>query len=138
MPSSLSITITSFCQNNFPIWATHFAHPLILIFLDPLQRAALHASFICNLAFTWWHFCFCRMLVSGVSFEIALPTKIHPLKHHNKKLLCIRCNAFCEDSTSFPGICYLADFIDTAYTTHNLVRRTKLIPFFFKKEIKYF
>ena len=105
--------------------------------MDPLQGAALHPSFICNLAFAWWHFCFCRMLPSGASFEIALPTKIHPLKHHNKKLLCIRCNAFCEDSTSFPGICYLADFIDTAHTIHNFVRRTKLI-FFFKKEIKYF
>ena len=78
------------------------------------------------------------MLPSVASLEIALPTKIHPLKQHNKKLLCMKCDAFCEDSTSFPGICYLADFIDTAHTTHNLVRRTKLIPFFFKKEIKYF
>ena len=108
------------------------AHPLILIFLNPLQRAALHPSFICNLAFAWWHFCFCRMLPSGVSFEIALPTKIHPLKHHNKKLLCIKCNAFCEKSTSFPGICYLADFIDTAHTIRNFARRIKL--FFFSKK----
>ena len=74
------------------------------------------------------------MLPSGVSFEIALAAKIHPLKHHRKKLLCMKCNAFCEDSASFPGICYLADFIDTARTIHNFVRRTKLISFFFSKE----
>ena len=77
------------------------------------------------------------MLPSGVSFEIALPTKIHPLKYHRKKLLCMKCNVFWEDSASFPGIYYLADFIDTAHTLRNFVRRTKLI-FFFKKEIKYF
>ena len=71
----------------------------------------------------------------GVSFEIALPTKIHPLKHRNKKLLCMKCNAFCKDSTSLPGICYLADFIDTAHTIHNFVRRTKLFFFFSKKRL---
>ena len=97
--------------------------------MDPLQRAALHPSFICNLAFAWWHFCFYRMLLSRVFFEIALPTKIHPLKHHNKKLLCMKCNAFCENSTSFPGICYLADFIGTAHTIRNFVRKTKLFLF---------
>ena len=97
--------------------------------MDPLQRTALHPSFICNFVFAWWHFCFCRMLPSGVSFEIALPTKIHPLKHHNKKLLCMKCNAFCEKSTSFPGICYLTDFIDIAHTMSNFVRRTKLFVF---------
>ena len=74
------------------------------------------------------------MLPSGVSFEIALPTKIHPLKHHRKKLLCMKCNVFCEDSASFPGIYYLADFIDTAQTIHNFVRRTKLYIFFFSKK----
>ena len=71
------------------------------------------------------------MLPSGVSVEIALPTKIHALKHHNKKLLCMKSNVFCEDLTSFPGLCYLADFIDTAHTIHNFIRRTKL--FFFQK-----
>ena len=25
----------------------------------------------------------------------------------------MQCDAFCEDSTSFPGMCYLLDFIDT-------------------------
>ena len=100
--------------------------------MDPLQGAALHPSFICNLAFASWHFCFYRMLPSGASFEIALPTKIHPLKHHNKQVLCMKCNAFCEDSTSFLGICYLPYFIDTAHTIHNFVTRTKVISFFFK------
>ena len=42
-------------------------------------------------------------------------------------------DAFNEDSTSFPGICYLVDFIDTAHTVRNFVRRTKLISSFFKK-----
>ena len=69
----------------------------------------------------------------------ALPTKIHPLKDDNKKLICMKCNnAFCEDSTSFPGICYLADFIEKAHTIHNFVRRTKLISFFFQKRAKKF
>ena len=108
------------------------AYPLILIFLYILQRAALHLSFVCKLAFAWWHFCFCRMLPSRVSFEIALPTKLHPLKHHKKKLLRMKCNAFCQDASSFPGICYLADFIDTTHTIRNFARRTK--PIFFSKK----
>ena len=60
---------------------------------------------------------------------------MHPLKHHNKILLCMKCDAFCEDSTSFPGICYLIDFIDTASTVNNFVRKTKLISAFFKKRL---
>ena len=120
---SLTIIYKIIFQLGQPICA----HPLILIFLDILQRAVLHLSFVCNLAFAWWHFCFCGILPSRVSFEIALPTKIHPLKHHKKKLLCMKCNAFCEDSSSFPGICYLSDFVDTAHTIRNFVRRTKPI-----------
>ena len=42
-------------------------------------------------------------------------------------------DAFYEDSTLFPGICYAVDFIDTAHTVRNFVSRTKLISSFFKK-----
>ena len=42
-------------------------------------------------------------------------------------------DAFYEDSTLFPGICYVVDFVDTALTVHNFVSRTKIIPSFFKK-----
>ena len=75
------------------------------------------------------------MLPSGVSFAIVLPTKIHPLKHHNKKLICMKCNAFWKDSISFLGICYLEDFIDTAHIICNFVRKTKLISLFSKKRL---
>ena len=47
----------------------------------------------------------------------------------------MKCDAFCEDSTSFPGICYLIDFIDTPSTVNNFVRKTKLISAFFKKRL---
>ena len=33
-------------------------------------------------------------------------------------------------------MCYLIDFIDTAYTTHSLIRRTELIPTNSKEEIE--
>ena len=42
-------------------------------------------------------------------------------------------DALYKDSTSFQGICYLVDFIDTAHTVRNFVGRTKLISSFFKK-----
>ena len=45
----------------------------------------------------------------------------------------MECDAFYEDSALFPGIFYLVDFIDTAHTVRNLLRRIKLISFFFKK-----
>ena len=45
----------------------------------------------------------------------------------------MECDAFYEDSASFPGICYLVDFIDTAHTVRNLLRSIKLISSFFKK-----
>ena len=45
----------------------------------------------------------------------------------------MECDAFYEDPTSFPGICYLVDFIDTAHTVRNFVRRTKLIFSLLKK-----
>ena len=47
----------------------------------------------------------------------------------------MKCDAFCEDSTSFTGICYLIDFIGTARTVNNFVRKTKLIAGFFKKRL---
>ena len=43
---------------------------------------------------------------------------------------------FCENSASLPVMSYLIDFIDTAYTIHNFIRRTKLIPSFFEEEIE--
>ena len=47
----------------------------------------------------------------------------------------MKCDAFCEDSTSFTGICYLIDFIGAARTVNNFVRKTKLISAFFKKRL---
>ena len=43
---------------------------------------------------------------------------------------------FCENSASFPVMCYLKDFIDRACTIINFIRRTKVIPSFFKEEIE--
>ena len=45
----------------------------------------------------------------------------------------MECSAFCEDSTLFPGMCYLVDFIDTISTVCKFVRRTKIISSFVKK-----
>ena len=44
---------------------------------------------------------------------------------------------FCINSASFPVMCYHIDFIDTMYTIHNFVRRTKLIALFIKEEIEF-
>ena len=40
---------------------------------------------------------------------------------------------FCENSTSFPGITYLIDFVDPARTVRNFLRRQKLISSFFNE-----
>ena len=45
-------------------------------------------------------------------------------------------SGFCKNSASFPVMCYLIDFIDTAHTVRNFIRRTKLISSFFKEEIE--
>ena len=77
-----------------------------------------------------------RILSSKVTSEIAQPTKIHILNHHNKELFHMECSGFCENSASFPVMCYLIDFIDIACTIHNFIRRAKVIPSFFKEEIE--
>ena len=48
----------------------------------------------------------------------------------------MECGGFCENSASFPVMCYLIDFIDKAHTAHNFVRSTKLISSFFKEDIE--
>ena len=52
------------------------------------------------------------------------------------KLFHIECGGFCENSASSPVMCHIIDFIDTAYAIHNSIRRTKLIPSFFKEKIE--
>ena len=77
-----------------------------------------------------------RILPSKVSSETAETTKTHPLKHHSKKLFYMECGGFCENSASFPVMCYLIDFTDKAHTVHNSIRRTKIIFSIFKEEIE--
>ena len=48
----------------------------------------------------------------------------------------MECGGFCENSASFPVMCYLIDFIDKAHTVHNFMRSTKLISSLFKEEIE--
>ena len=72
-----------------------------------------------------------RILSSKVTSEIAQPTKIHLLYHYNKELFHMECGGFRENSASFPVMCYLTDFIDTAFTILNFIRRTKVVPSFF-------
>ena len=48
----------------------------------------------------------------------------------------MECGGVCENSASFPVMCYLIDFTDKARTVHNFIRRTKLISSFFKEEIE--
>ena len=48
----------------------------------------------------------------------------------------MECSGFCKNWASFPVMCYLIDFIDTAHTVHNFLRRTKLVSSFFKNEIE--
>ena len=38
----------------------------------------------------------------------------------------MECIGFCIDLTSFPGMCYLIDFINTACTACKIIRKTKL------------
>ena len=38
------------------------------------------------------------------------------------------CDVFYKDSTSFPGMFYVIDFIDTAHTACDFPRRKKLMP----------
>ena len=45
------------------------------------------------------------------------------------------CRRFCIDSASFPGMCYLIDFIDTAYTACNFMKKMTLLSSFLKEEI---
>ena len=45
----------------------------------------------------------------------------------------MECSEFSEDSSSFSGMCYFIDFIDTARTVRNFAGRTKLISSVFKK-----
>ena len=48
----------------------------------------------------------------------------------------MECGGFSENSASLPVMCYLVDFIDTAYSVHNFMRRIKVISSFFKEEIE--
>ena len=41
-----------------------------------------------------------------------------------------------KNSASLPVMCYLIDFIDTGYSVHNFIRRTKLISSFFKVQLE--
>ena len=61
--------------------------------------------------------------------KIAEATKSHLLNRHKE------CGRFCKNSASF-----LIDFIDTARTIQNFIRRTKVIPSFFKERdrVNYF
>ena len=38
----------------------------------------------------------------------------------------MECDVFYEDSTSFAGICYLVDFIDTAHTAQGSIKKSFL------------
>ena len=45
----------------------------------------------------------------------------------------------CENSTSFPVMCYFIKFIDIAHTVPNFIRRTKVVFSFVKEEtVNYF
>ena len=131
MTSSLSIIMTIVFKIFFlSLTITYRTFDLSTSFV---YTEDLHPSLHCMLAFAWWLLCSSRILPSKVSFEISLPTKSLHLKHHNKKLLCIECGAFSEDSTSFPGMCYFIDYWHSARTVRNFARRAKLISSVFKK-----
>ena len=57
---------------------------------------------------------FSRKLSSKVPSDRDLSSKTHSAKHLNKKLLCWYLQAFWEESTSFPGLFYLTDFVNVA------------------------
>ena len=76
-----------------------------------------------NASLFFMTFCYSRKLPSNVPSARGKPTKIHFLKHQNKKLFCMQCDVVCEDSTELPGISYFTDFIGTT----RFCRRTKLI-----------
>ena len=46
----------------------------------------------------------------------------------------MECIGFCIDLTSFPGMCYLIDFINTACTTCKIIRKKKLYTLLILKE----
>ena len=130
---NLFLSLTIIYQIIYQFGQPTCAHPLICIYffwIHSREQLYTHHSSVPQPLLDDF---FVLVKYYQVSLGIVKPTKIHPLKHHNKKLLCVECDIFCKDSTSFPGICHLVCFIDTAHTVHNFVRTTKLISSFFEK-----
>ena len=112
------------------VWKTVYQH-YSSSFVDTLLSTALHPSFHQMLDFA--------LLLSAVvesyqikfslpedNYQVKIPSKIHSLWHHNKKLFSMYCNVFCEDSTEFPGIRVSYGFYrqKNSSSTDNLLWRT--------------